>query len=110
MEYRQIIQAYYQSYREADPEILRSVLTDDFRHISAFRQFDNPDEMIESIWSEVGKSWAEDLQIFGTHPEYLVRYRVTGSDRPARNMAEYIRFEGEKIAEIEVFMGREIDE
>ena len=39
----------------------------------------------------------------------MVRYEVTGEGRPATAMAEYIRFEGDKIAEIEVYTGRELD-
>lgn len=109
MEYQQIIRTYYQSYKEADRETLRSLLTDDFHHISEFDEFDDPDAMLDRIWSEVGKSWAEDLEIFGQHPEYMVRYKVVGGDRPARHMAEYIRFEDNKIAESEVFMGREVE-
>ncbi len=110
VKYRQTIQAYYQSYKEADRETLRGLLTDDFHHISEFSEFDDPDEMLDTIWPEVGKSWAEKLLILGEYPEYLVRYKVIGGDRPARHMSEYIRFEGEKIAEIEVFTGREINE
>lgn len=110
MKHRDIIQTYYQSYKKSDRKTLRNLLTNDFRHISEFNQFDDPDEMIEIIWPNVGKSWAEDLEIFGEHLEFMVRYRVVGGNRPARNMAEYIRFEGDKIAEIEVFTGREIDD
>lgn len=109
MNYQQIIKQYYQAYKEADKQALKKMLTADFKHISEFATYTNRDEMIEEIWPEVGKSWAEDLQIFGTHPEYLVRYRVIGGDRPSRNMAEYIRFEGDKIAESEVFLGRELE-
>lgn len=109
MEYHQIIQTYYQCYKEADRETLRSLLTDNFRHISSFSEFNDPDTMLDTIWSEVGKSWAEDLQIFGEHPEYMVRYKVVGGNQPARHMSEYIRFEGDKIAESEVFEGRELE-
>lgn len=109
MEHHQTIETYYQSYKVADRETLRSLLTDDFHHISEFSEFGSPDEMLDTIWPEVGKSWAEDLQIFDEHPEFLVRYKVVGGEQPSRNMVEYIRFEGEKIAEIEVFTGREIE-
>lgn len=107
--YHETIQAYYRSYKEADSKTLRGMLTDDFRHISSFSEFDDPDEMLNTIWPEVGKSWAEELEIFGEHPEYMVRYKVIGGDQPARTMSEYIRFEGDKIAEIEVFTGREVE-
>ncbi|NIR66739.1 MAG: hypothetical protein GWN00_31740 [Aliifodinibius sp.] len=109
MKKHQVIREYYRCYKEADKETLRDILTTDFQHKSEFTIYSNRDEMIEEIWPHVGKSWAENLQIFGTHPEYMVRYKVVGGDRPPRNMAEYIRFEADKIAEIEVFVGRELE-
>lgn len=108
MKYEQIIKQYYQSYKDADKESLRDLLTPDFKHISDFATYTDRDKMIEDIWPAVGKTRAEDLQIFGSHPEFMVCYKVTGGERPARRMSEYIRFEGDKITEIEVFMGREL--
>lgn len=109
MEYRETIKTYFRSYKEADRETLRSLLTDDFHHISAFSEFNDPDEMLDTIWAEVGKSWAEELEIFGEHPEYMVRYKVVGGDQPARYMSGYIQFKDDKIAEIESYTGRELE-
>jgi hypothetical protein len=109
MKYQQVIKQYYQSYKNADKETLRETLTVDLKHTSDFATYTDRDEMIEEIWPTVGQSWAEDLQIFGSHPEFMVRYKVAGGNRSARNMSEYIRFEGDKIAEIEVFMGQELE-
>lgn len=109
MKYRQTIKQYYQSFKDADKEALREILTPDFKHISDFATYTNRDEMIEEIWPAVGQTWAEDLQIFGSHPEFMVRYKVVGGERPSQNQSNYIRFEGDKITEIEVFMGRELE-
>lgn len=106
MKYNRIIRQYYQSYKDADKEALRETLTADMKHTSDFATYTDRDAMIEEIWLAVGHTWAEDLRIFGSHPAFMVRYRVVGGDRPARSMAEYIRFDGEKITEIEVYMGR----
>jgi ketosteroid isomerase-like protein len=108
MEYKNTIKEYYRCFKDADKEGLRSILPPDFKHISEYAIYSNRDKMIEDIWPNVGKTYADDMQIFGDHPEYFVRYKVVGGDEPSRNMAEYIRFDGDKIAEIEVFTGREL--
>ncbi len=59
-DHRQIIERYFNSFRERDREALRAVLTADFHKVSSF--------------------------------------------------AEFIRFDGERIAEIEVYLGREVGE
>lgn len=109
MNFHRTIKQYYQAFKEANKEALLNILTKDFKHISSYATYTDRDEMMEDIWPSVGQTWAEDLQIYGTHPEFMVRYKVTGGEQPARNMSEYIRFEKDKIAEIEVFMGRELD-
>lgn len=111
MDYRQIIEAYYGAFRERDRERLRSILTPDFHHVSSFGEWRNRDAMLEAIWPGVGQSWAVNLQIFGDAPEFMVRYQhegLPGSRRPPMSMAEFIRFDGDKIAEIEVYIGREL--
>lgn len=55
------------------------------------------DEMIKNVWPNVGQTWAENLQIFGSHPEFRVRYKVVGGERPTLKMAEYILFDGNRI-------------
>lgn len=86
------------------------VTTADLAHVNEFGTYKDRDAMLDEIWPGVGKSWTEDLQIFGRHPDFMVRYRVVGGERPPRNMAEHIHFEGDGIAAIEVFIGREAEE
>lgn len=105
---RDVIRRYYACYRERKKEELRSLLTPDFRHRSSFGEFDGRDEMIEAIWPSVGTSWAEELRILGEHPEFMVHFTTVSEDDGAMRMAERIRFRGERIAEIEVFTGREV--
>jgi hypothetical protein len=57
----------------------------------------------------VGQAWATDLRIVGDGPEFVVLYQhenVPGMQRPPMRMAEHLRFDGERIAAIEVFVGR----
>lgn len=111
MDYHEVVERYFRAFRERDREGLRSLLTPDFRHVSSFGEWRDRDAMIEAIWPGVGQSWATNLRIFGEGPELMVRYEVEtapGFPRPPTSMAEYVRFAGGLIAEIEVFIGREL--
>lgn len=111
MDYRQAIASYYRAFRERDREGLRSILNPDFHHVSSFGEWRDRDAMIEAIWPGVGQSWAVNLQIFGEAPECMVRFQhesLPGAQPPTMSMAEYIRFDDDKIAEIEVYIGREL--
>ena len=108
MDHRDIIKRYYQCFRERDLDGLRAILTPDFHHVSSFGEHFDRDEMLTAIWPSVGQSWARNLSIFGGDLEYMVRYTVESSHRPEIAMAEYIRFAGKQISEIEVYVGREV--
>ncbi|MFP3943243.1 MAG: nuclear transport factor 2 family protein [Alphaproteobacteria bacterium] len=104
MDATDLIRDYYRCFKDRDRERLRELLTPDFRHVSPFGAYDDRDRMLEEIWPHVGKIWAADIEIFGQGPEYMVRYRHAGES--SARLAEYIRFEGDRIAEIEVYPGR----
>ena len=110
MKPQEAIQKYYNCFREADKEGLRSLLTHDFKHKSSHAVYNDRDAMLEEIWSEVGSHWAEDLRFFGSGPEYMVCYTVNNDEGPICSMAEYIKFDGDKIAEIESFRGRDLSD
>lgn len=103
-----VIRRYYACYRERKKEELRGLLVSDFHHRSSFGEFTSRDEMIDAIWPSVGTSWAEEIRIFGDHPEFMVHFTTVSEDDGAMRMAERIRFRGERIAEVEVFTGREV--
>ena len=106
IQYREIIEDYYRCFRERDRTGLEKILSTDFHHVSSFGEYFDRDKMLGMIWPTVGQSWARSLQIFGGNPEFMVRYQVESSERPPMAMAEYIRFQNERIVEIEVYMGR----
>jgi hypothetical protein len=60
--------------------------------------------MLDEIWPHVGAIHAIDIEIFGNGPGYMARYRHSDGS-PAR-LAEFVRFDGDQIAEIEVYLGR----
>ena len=73
-------------------------------HRSPFGSYDDRDEMLDAIWPSVGSVWAVELEIFGEGPGYMVRY--SHNVDPASTHAEYIRFDGDRIAEIEVYLSK----
>ena len=107
MDQRATIEHYYRCFRERDLEGLRGILTEDFRHVSSFGEHSDRDRMLADIWPSVGESWARDLHVFGEAPEFMVRYVVESRTRAPVGMAEYIRFRGDRIEEIEVYLGRD---
>lgn len=59
------IRRYYSCFRDRDREGLRRLLTRDFHHVGPFGEYRDRDRMLETIWPQVGGSWAEELSIFG---------------------------------------------
>lgn len=109
MDYHNAIKRYYRAYRDRDRETLRSLLTASFHFVSSFGEYRDRDAMLDDIWPAVGQTWATNLRIFGDGPEFVVLYEHANTPalkQPPMSMAEYVRFEGDRIAEIEVFVGR----
>ena len=109
MDCHDAIARYYGAFRTRDLEGLRALLTPDFHFRSGFGEYHDRDAMLEAIWPAVGQTWAKNLRVFGDGPEFVVLYEhenAPGVERPPMTMAEYIRFDGDRIAEIEVFVGR----
>jgi hypothetical protein len=111
MDYCGIIESYYRAYRDRDRAALEGLLTSDFRFISSYGEHTGRDSILDKIWPAVGQAWATNIRVFGDGPEFVVLYHhdvVPESQQPKMRMAEYVRFVGDRIAEIEVFMGRQL--
>lgn len=108
MHHHELIESYYRCFRERDRATLEKILLPDFHHISSFGEHFNRDRMLDTIWPAVGRSWARNIEILGEPPEFMVRYEVESPGHPVTRMAEYVQFKGELIAEIEVYIGREL--
>ena len=109
MNYHDTIHRYYHAFRDRDRETLRRVLAPGFHFVSAFGEFRERDAMLDAIWPSVGQAWATNLRIFGDGPEFVVLYEhetAPGAARPPMAMAEHLRFEGDRLASVEVFVGR----
>jgi hypothetical protein len=103
---REVVEEYYRCFRDRNLETLRALLTPNFRYTSTYAMYSDRDAMLTEIWPAVGQSWARDFQIIGAGSEFVARFVVGSNERPPVRMAEYIRFEGEKIAEVETYFGR----
>lgn len=103
MNQEKTIRDYYRCFKDRDRGTLETILTPDFVHSSPFGRFDDRDKMLDAIWPSVGDRHAVDLEIFGEGDAYMVRYRHNIAPQP--KLAEFIRFKGDKIAEIEVYLG-----
>ena len=104
MDHQSAIRAYYDAFRSRDRGSLEDVLKPDMNHRSPFGSYDDRGEMLDAIWPSVGSVWAVELEIFGEGPGYMVRY--SHNVDPASTHAEYIRFDGDRIAEIEVYLSK----
>ena len=103
------IYRYYRAFRDRDRDALRGALTPNFHFVSAFSEFRERDVMLEAIWPAVRQAWATNLRIFGEGPEFVVLYEhetAPDAERPPMAMAEHLRFEGDQLARVEVFVGR----
>jgi hypothetical protein len=113
LDYHAAIERYYRAYRDRDRGILESLLTPDFHFVSSFGEYRDRDTMLDEIWPGVGQAWATGLTVFGEGPEFVVVYdheTAPWVERPRMRMAEFVKFRGERIEEIEVFLGRPIDD
>ena len=104
MDHRSAIQAYYDAYRTRDRALLEKLLVPKMHHRSPFGEYHDRDQMLDEIWPAVGAVWAVHIEIYGDGPAYMVRYRHNVD--ASGTMAEYIRFEGDRIAEIETYVSR----
>lgn len=111
MDHHGAIARYYDAFRTRDRDSLRALLTPDFHFVSSFGEFHDRDAMLDAIWPSVGQTWATNLRVFGTGPDFVVLYEhasTPGMARPPMTMAEHLRFDGERISAIEVFVGRPV--
>lgn len=104
-----IVQQYFQAWERNDRQLLERLLADDFTFTSPYDDAIDKADYWENCWSGcrcIQHYQIEDITELD-HAAY-VRYvcHLVGG-RGFKN-AEYFRFEGEKVAEIEVFFGRTV--
>jgi len=95
------LRCYFDAFRTRDRSTLEAILTSDLTHTSPWSTYTDRDAMLEQIWPHVGKTWAVDLEFFGSGSTFLVTYRHSGSS--TARLAERFVFRGEQICAIEVY-------
>ena len=101
------IRLYYKCMGEKIKDPLYLILQPDMVFTSQYAVYNDRDKMIEDIWPNVGRTKAEELDIFGTGDKYMVKYKIKGERNMA--MAEYIEFRDDRISRIEVYIGFELN-
>jgi hypothetical protein len=106
MNQKEKIQLYYKCMGEKIKEPLYEILHPDLVFLSQYAVYKSRDTMIEDIWPHVGKTQAQELEIFGDEDKFMVKYKILHQRN--MTMSEYIEFKDDKISKIEVYMGFEL--
>ena len=103
---RERVKQYYDCYARGDRETLTTLLVKPLSFTSSYAEYDDRDSMLDAIWPHVAQNTntTANLEIFGMGDRLMVKYDLVGSG--VASMCEFIRFSGQKIAAIEVFVGK----
>lgn len=101
-----LIRDYYRSLQHRDRERLNEILASNLTFSTPFGHDDDRDEWLDEIWPDVGERYAVNLEVFGGPTEFMVRYQHAPGGEQAPHLAEFVRLEGGRIVEIEVYFGR----
>jgi len=104
-----LVRKYFSAFLSKDRKACEDALSDDFT-------FNSPrdDHINKAAYFEVGFPNSDKIsahhieQIFEKGSEVFVRYRAKLSDGSKFRNVEYIRFEGDKIREVDVYFGSAI--
>ena len=104
MNKKEIVRSYYSCFEKKDRATLEKILKKDFKFTSSYANYMCRDEMLDDIWPQImiNTSKIVDLEIFENGNRFMVKY---SNDRAS--VSEFIRLDGNKIAETEVFIGKE---
>ena len=100
---RETVRAYFRAFRDRDRVTLERILAPKLIHRSPFGEHRDRDRMLDQVWPHPGPIWAEEVTVYGRAPEFLAHYRHGGASRG--HLVERFVFDGERIVEIEVYLG-----
>jgi hypothetical protein len=104
MSKKEIVQTYYNCFEKKDRATLEKILKEDFKFTSSYVNYTNRDEMLDDIWPQIviNTNKIVDLEIFENGNRFMVKY-----SNGRASVSEFIRLDGNKIAETKVFIGKE---
>jgi ketosteroid isomerase-like protein len=101
------VRALYAAYIDGRKESASAMLTADFTFSSPQDDHIDRQAYFERCWPEPPPFTAMEIEYLGlSGDEAMVRYRAVKRDGGAFRNVETLRFQGEKLAAVEVYFGR----
>jgi len=102
----ELVRRYFHVYQRADREAMEALLADHFTFTSPWDDRISRARYFAHCWPHAGSfRFRDDMKIFAEGNEAFVRYETEGKPGGAFRSAEFFRFDGDRIASIEVFFG-----
>lgn len=106
-----LVRRYYGAYQSKDRQAIERLLTDDFTFTSPLDDHIDRQRYFERCWPTSETSPAFTIEkLFEQGNEALVRYKAELNSGKVFRNTELLRFDGNKIAEVDVYFGRTLKE
>jgi len=106
-----LVHRYYGAYQSKDRQAIEQLLTDDFTFTSPYDDHIDRQLYFERCWPNSETSRAYTIEkLFEQGNEALVRYKAELNTGKVFRNTELLRFNGNKIAEVDVYFGRTLKE
>jgi ketosteroid isomerase-like protein len=102
-----MVRALYAAYVDGRKDIVGAMLTADFTFSSPRDDHIDRETYFSRCWPQPPPFTAMEIEYLGfTSDEVVVRYRAVKRDGGAFRNMEALRFEGDRLASVEVYFGR----
>jgi ketosteroid isomerase-like protein len=106
-----LVHRYYSAWETKNRQILEGLLSDDFTFSSPRDDRISRAAFFDKCWPNSEKIRARTIEkLFEQDSEAFVRYRLQLRNGAQFRNTELLRFEGGKIAEVDVYFGRTIEQ
>ncbi len=104
----EMVRALYAAYVDGRKDIVGTMLTADFTFSSPRDDHIDRETYFRRCWPEPPPFTAMEIEYLGiAGDEAVVRYRAVKRDGGAFRNMEALRFEGDRLASVEVYFGRD---
>lgn len=109
MSIEEIVHRYLGAYESKDREMIESVIAADFTFSSPNDSYIHRDEYFEKCWAQsINVDTVLMERIFVNHDEAFVQYVIATKEGNHFRNVEFLKFEGPRIKQIDVYFGREL--
>jgi ketosteroid isomerase-like protein len=106
----ELAQAAYRAYETNDRELIESLLADDLVFYSPPDPGIDREQYFERCWPNAGLVASfEFVRLIESGDEVVVTYESTKSDGKRIRNTEVLTFEGDKLRQVEVYFGWDLD-